>query len=430
MQAHPIYAVSNSELNSKTHCLRMWNLGSNNRRNLSSKKPNDKLWLGTGVHKSLEDWCLYGGDLPIVEAFDRWANKKLSEIREAVGSKLSDAYAEDLRDAKTLGQEMVKHYGTWARAHDDFNVIMREVEFEVPIPNTEVILGYRYDSSSAISWLPWVEDLYGDPIKNPEFITRYVGPGLISEMPVKDGAERLKIVVPGLFVGKMDGLTTDKKKHTDYWILETKTRAGAFKEEYLLLDRQTARYMWAIATLIANGVFEPGIPKTARLRGVIYNILVKKVPRIPKLLKSGRGLSKNQSILTTEAVYRQAIEDHGFDPRDYEDILTHLRNKGNRFFIRNRVIRGTDELALVGDILSAEFRDIQRYDSEPLNISNTNLYPNPTEDCLWRCAFRGVCVVANYGGDAESIIDLEYTQSKPRGDVYAHPYKYGINRND
>lgn len=93
-------------------------------------------------------------------------------------------------------------------------------------------------------------------------------------------------------------------------------------------DSQVYDYAWAV------GMFLKKLLKTSKditIKGVIYNVLRKKNPRVPEVLKSGKGLSKNKAIDTTYEVYRNAIDRHGFDPEDYYEVLEVLDMKGDTF---------------------------------------------------------------------------------------------------
>ena len=71
----PLIAVSNSELRSKNSCLRNWNLQSNNRLNLRPLRPDTKLWLGTGVHNTLDRFYIHKE--PMLETFIAWSEAEI-----------------------------------------------------------------------------------------------------------------------------------------------------------------------------------------------------------------------------------------------------------------------------------------------------------------------------------------------------------------
>src|SRR5690606_10898829 len=127
----------------------------------------------------------------------------------------------------------------------------------------------------------------------------------------------------GVLVGHIDGVVQDSSG--DVWILEHKTSATSWSLVDMLFNDQTLGYMWVVQQLLGSAP-----------RGVIFNILRKKVPRVPQLLKNG-GLSRAKNIDTTFETYMRAIEDNGLDPVDYVEILRELKDRGNTFFQREKV---------------------------------------------------------------------------------------------
>lgn len=132
------------------------------------------------------------------------------------------------------------------------------------------------------------------------------------------------------------------------WIVEHKTTQETKLDSYcrkLLLDPQIRGYAWAIHDPIAS---LSDVKTPIDVAGVLYNVLRKAVPREPEPLKPRKegdpspGLSRDKRIVTTAAVYRAAIQRHGFNPDNYLDILQELERK--RFFARERVFLSPREL--------------------------------------------------------------------------------------
>lgn len=427
-KARPIWSVSNSEIGMKKGCLRRWNLSSNNRNNLSPNRPNFKFTLGTGVHYALEQ--MYGFGKDPLESFLDWSAKEMKRIRDLLGPKMTGDMEAEAQEVLELGRGMVAHYAQWCKKNDVFDPVVMEHNFEVPIPGTRVVIGLLRDVEvvtepllwkQEVVWEDWVQELYGkDPLKDETFQNRYLKNNLVTFRLTSVG---WTLIVPGLYVGTIDGIVRSKKNPNNFWLLEHKTRANLFDPEILTLDEQTSKYIWAAHQLIARGTF-PGITSATRLQGVIFNVLRKKVPRKPDVLQNG-AISKNKNIDTTEEVYRAAVIEAGLDPTDYADFLKILKARGNKFFQREPIRRGPQEVENVGRRLQYEFEDLQKLQDIPLDPDDPRLYPSPTEDCVWKCDFRSVCIVANYGGDTQSIIDLEYQQGRDRGASYSTPQKYG-----
>jgi len=119
----------------------------------------------------------------------------------------------------------------------------------------------------------------------------------------------------------------------------------------LQMDEQCGMYLWGLRRLIHRRRV-PAQVKTAVERyglpvGVIYNILRKKLPTVPKLLKDG-STSRDKAIDTTPEVYLRTLLDRGQDPADYAEMLAMLRDKGQTFFVRQAVYRNATELEEIG----------------------------------------------------------------------------------
>ncbi|UKM63136.1 PD-(D/E)XK nuclease superfamily [Weizmannia phage Youna2] len=292
-------AIHTSDRKTFKRCRRKYWLSSRLCRGLQPKKPNNILWLGTGVHHALQFY--YEGKDTLVGAFTKWADAEIKRIKKEYGA--WDEELEALNQVVADGVQLLEHYNVWAKEVDNFEPFKMEVMFSLPIT-----------------------DPYGRP--------------LIVEHP-ETGED-----VPVMYEGRFDGIVKDEMGH--YWILEHKT-AKSFSDwdTKLPLDEQITSYIWA-----AEYLFD--IP----VEGVIYNGLRKKAPSIPPLLKNGKGLSKNKNIDTTYDVYLAEILKHGFDPADYKDILDILKAKGNKFFRREYVRRTPEEVQTVKEQIFYEACDM------------------------------------------------------------------------
>lgn len=330
-------------------CRRKWELGSYMRRNLTSIRLNDKLWLGTGVHDALAayyDSLASAEPVDLQESFASWCEKQIDEIIEKAGS-LWDEQKDMIKEQMMLGSGMLINYQQWATTEDPKwfkRVAFTEKDFKLPIfhPTTGTLIGW--------------------------------------------------------YVGKVDGVVEDE--YGLYWLLEHKT-AAAIDTDKLPLDEQCTAYIWAAEQIYG-----------VKLEGVIYNILRKKLPRVPEPLKKG-GLSKAMNIDTTWQTYMEALVDlYGQEQAEveaqgqYKEILTHLYEQGNKFFVRERVRRNRYEIANAGIQIAYEFLDMTRED--------LYLYRNPTRDCMWDCDFRSVCLCMSDGSDSQYLIDSCYKVRTPQ----------------
>lgn len=154
-----------------------------------------------------------------------------------------------------------------------------------------------------------------------------------------------------VFAGQLD-LVIEERSTGMKWIVEHKSTDQKDMEKYLRklhLDPQIRGYDWALLEPAAVG----DVKEPIEVDGVLYNVLRKKVPRVPPMLKAPKptkktpnpvspGLSK-AAIDTTRAVFMGEIERQKLDPDDYADLLSDLER--NRFFARERYPLALAELA-------------------------------------------------------------------------------------
>lgn len=332
-------AIHTSDRKTFKDCRRKWDLSSRIRQNLAPKKVNDKLWLGSGVHYSLEHY--YGNDEGLISSFNDWADQEVMRMKEEQNG-LWQEQQDMLKEQRELGIGILEHYKKFAKKEDPKyfeKVIETEVSFEVPIYNNK---GNR---------------------------------------------------THGVYRGTYDGIVQDSDGF--YWLLEHKT-ASRISTDHLPLDEQVVSYMWAAQQ-------EYGI----ELEGVIYNILLKKIPTKPRELKSG-GLSKAKNIKTTYNVYVNALKEHyngseNVPWEEYESILDHLKDKDNEFFWRKKLTKTQEEINDIGRRIYQEYKDM----TDP----NLSIYPRPSRDCIWKCDFREVCIAMNQGADYQYMLDTMYEKN-------------------
>ena len=200
------------------------------------------------------------------------------------------------------------------------------------------------------------------------------------------------------FYGIIDGLVQDQ--YGAYWVHEFKT-AAQLDAKNLELDEQAVGYMYAAKQLW-----------DVDCAGIIYTILRKKTPTVPRELKNG-GISIAKNIATTYDVYYDTlVEYYGSDdeiPMDrYEEILEILEEQENPFFKRERVRKTKAEVTEFGERLYDMYRDM---------LSDPRIYPNPTNDCSWDCWFKEVCVQQSDGADFERTLDRLFEKSTREREV-------------
>lgn len=343
-------AIHTSDRRMFKRCRRKYSLASNLERGLEPKRPNSILWLGTGVHKALELWYASNLTESLPELFASWVNEERARLAK-------DAFMGEVDDsASEIGLEILSHYEkVYGEADKKYKPYKMEVMFSIPIANPDT-----------------GEQLF------------VLHPATGEEVPVT-------------YDGRLDGILEDEDGY--FWILEHKTaRSFSDWDVKIPMDEQISSYIWAAEYLFGINI-----------KGVIYNGLRKTSPRVPELLKSGKGLSKNKAIDTTYEVYLQAILDNDLNPDDYTEILDHLKTKGNAFFRRDYVSRSKDEVIQ---------QQLQIYQEAKDMLSVENYYPNPTRDCSWDCDFKEVCSILQARGDAEPVIDMMYQQRESEEETF------------
>lgn len=206
-------------------------------------------------------------------------------------------------------------------------------------------------------------------------------------------------LMPGvMFEGRMDGLV----KHIPtgkYWIWETKT-TRSIKEltDTLSNDEQSGAYLWAAREWFKDKLETP-------VAGVLYNIIRKKVPAVPRVLQSG-GLSKATSMDTTSFWYKYCVQSIFSDWSDetieeeYGDIIEALHEKNLTFFMRLPIFRSDYELDMLMDNIRATAKEMLNPDIA--------LYPSPAWNTCTFCQFKSPCLTMNAGGNYRVLLEADY----------------------
>jgi len=130
-------------------------------------------------------------------------------------------------------------------------------------------------------------------------------------------------LIPGriMFKGRIDGIAKDP--HGRKWLLEHKTFTKMPSEDFRFTSMQTAMYSYVLEN-----------SENILVDGILFDYIKMKAPTIPQLLKAG-GLSK-RDIDTDYYTYHKTVLDNKLNPRDYEDILSTLKEKKSTFYIRSK----------------------------------------------------------------------------------------------
>lgn len=199
-------------------------------------------------------------------------------------------------------------------------------------------------------------------------------------------------VFPGkrvFYEGKADGLC--KWNDGTYWLLEHKTARTYPDFSLLFIDEQCVAYQWAAQV-------DPRFEGT-RPVGTVYNFLLKSVPSIPKVLKSG-ALSQAKNIRTTYEVYKEEIAKQGLAEADYQSILQRLAGQENPFFKRARIKRQPRAMKTFGQRFMATVGEM----IDPL----IPIVPSPNWWSCKTCSFRVPCAMIASGFSPAPLLKANY----------------------
>jgi hypothetical protein len=270
-----------------------------------------------------------------------------------------------------LGVAMMEAYKGYASLMDGFNVLMVEHNFSVPI--------WDYENQTILKRVDVREE-------SPNY-------GKILEVHAR-GRMDILWQKPNGKMGIMDHKTADKMDEPYFEKLET--------------DEQVTNYLWA-AEVEAQYYDLPhkGLP----LEECIYNVLRKRRPKPPTIVRGGLfSVNRNEESCTYEMLM-QWIQENEIDPttlsEKHQHYIEYLRNVGDElFFIRKLVRRNRHQLHNTGKRLYLEALDM---------LENPRIYPNLSNSfkCLG-CSFRPPCLALEDGGDHQFLIDTNYVKARDR----------------
>lgn len=351
------HAIHISDIRAYKSCRRKWGWASPLRANLEPNIPYVPFFLGRGIHYCLEQYYLGWGTetiVPPIGHLDEWAKNELKQMEEATGSLWAGESAQ-FDEQLELATAMLTHYMVWQKKDTS-------------------IWGDEH--------LEWLDLPGGKKALEVEFEVPLYG---------ESGHKSSRVFLQGRF----DGLVRNVVDNT-LWIWETKT-TRSIKElgRSLANDEQCGAYIYAAQQLYGEPV-----------AGVLYNILRKKAPAQPEVLKNGM-LSKKMSIDTSAEMYIEAIKKQhpGISERlamqEYGDIVTHLAESDDqRFFARIPVKRTPYEIKQLAHDLHTVALEMVR--------PSTPVYPAPSWMNCNFCSFKNPCLAYNAGADYQFLLDNEY----------------------
>lgn len=345
------YEIHVSDVRSFKTCRRKWNWSSPLRRNLEPVIPYMPFFTGRAIHFALDQY--YTNGTPLTKSAGEFIQEERKGMIERTGA-MWEKEEEKVQEQVDLIVGMLEHYDTWVKkqhdqrwSDDQFQFIVMETEFSVPL-----------------------------------------------RTPSGRASPRVYLA------GRFDGVVA---RHDDgsIWLWETKTtRSIDEMTKSLANDEQCGAYMYAAQELL-------GVPIT----GVVYNLMRKKVPTFPRVLKDGT-LSKAKNQDTTAEAYIRAIQtvhpdiSNGKILANYGEILQYFINEGTPFFARVPVYRTPQEIeSLQNDLWTVALEMVR---------PSTPLYPAPAWFNCGFCRFRSPCLAMNSQKDVEFILEGEFqARQKP-----------------
>jgi hypothetical protein len=286
-----------------------------------------KLWVGTAVHLGVEAFYSKSNYFDMLQEHFKREKSALDY------NKMDESQRRELDEDIELVHGMTDHYVDWANENDKFDVVETEIYAEIPLSGNEVM------------------------------------------------------------TLRADALGVDDKGR--HWLIEHKTTTNIDADSvWLEIDDQASSYTWGWNKNLSQGVGKvrrdgkmvpAGKIGLAPIEGIIYNFLLKQVPREPALNKDGSVSRGSQNLKCTAEDYEKALLDGpDYEPGVFEDFLSKLRAK--KWFHRLLVYRGDDELEGFYPLLQAEIAEMNRAEAMP-----EIRYRNPHRDCNWDCAFFDIC---------------------------------------
>lgn len=189
------------------------------------------------------------------------------------------------------------------------------------------------------------------------------------------------------------------------WIVDHKTLKKMPDLTFRILDAQSALYIWC--------ALRNKIP----VQGHIWNYVKSTPPKMPVLLKSRKGLSRAQKIVTDYPHLLRAIKRHGLDREDYADQLSYLKSQRyvdggmqtSPFFHRSILEKSNK---MVTQVASEGYHTSRRMHEYPWDQSRL-IERVPDRSCKSTCSYVELCSLELFGGDTRSLRRSKYKVGDP-----------------
>jgi hypothetical protein len=405
-----IIPIHNSDRAAFKRCRRYWHWSSPAHHNLTLRADvygvNPNFFFGNGIHYALENYYQPGIRRDPIESFCEWfdiqwrggevtgdwlprvydlkprmvrhdkylrTDKLAQHIYQVRGLEdiLPDPDHDEWLEYRVLGINMLENYKRYAAIYDDFEVLIAEHDFSVPI--------WDYENDCILKMVDTRED-------SPNY-------GKKIEVHSRGRTDAITVKPNGKF-GIVDHKTAEKVGEDEFEKLET--------------DEQCTSYLHAIEV---EAQYYNLPHKGEVIEEVLYNVLRKAYPKPPTELKNGMFSVDRQNESTTYEMLQNWLATHmpGIPLNEKQKgYVEWLRDVGEeQFIIRKHVRRNRHQLKNAGYRLYLEAMDMLDPD--------IRIYPNLKNDwsCL-RCVFRAPCLATEDGSDAQQLLDSNYTSNKDR----------------
>lgn len=363
-----------TDFNTFLRCRRLWNWQSTMREGLQPAGMPAPLLLGQGVHSALDKY--YSADEEdrtarlLLLAFHNWMDKRAERMKRRTGPLWKDE-KEMIEEMRELGSGMLLHYHLWAPGVDQrFEFLSTEQFFKVPMPLPEFI------------------NVDADPFQRSRPFPVEVPPSRPSRRVLRGCSDMLD------YAGRFDAVVRDRESG-ELFVLDFKTTRSLSNMQWTYRSVQGAAYVWA-----ARQYFEEPI------EGIIYRVLLKKVPQNPKTLVRGgysRAKSQKTSFHWLKYFFEMVAEEREVDVnvvfRENEELLRYFHGQGNDYFDQT-LLRKTPQQ------LESTMRALY-YIGQDMANPETPVFPQPGFHCNW-CQFENVCTLKEYGGDWQGLLEAEF----------------------
>lgn len=173
----------------------------------------------------------------------------------------------------------------------------------------------------------------------------------------------------GTVMGRIDGYQRSKDGSVILW--EHKTSSSKYDPMSTLYHDQAITYLWLMTPSFVRQ------PTT-----VNFNILLKKLPTIPKPTKSGLSRAK---ISTTLEIYDAALEELGLDKEDYSEIRRHIEENPCELVQQFHTTFPVEQIDQVGKHLVHELNSIRS------TLTWDSAYPSLSKYTCPSCPFSILC---------------------------------------